>query len=266
MIDGRLGIIIGFEYGNKSNDKLPGTIIDIYRIYKIMEKSGMEEIMLISDINKDKKCENLRKSIINGVVDAGILYFIENMMEKKKYIYCHTLNDIKNLFENVYKYQKIIIYYTGHAKNGDIILPDGNIYDRTQFRTKILEKTNVNSEILIMFDCCQCENLNLPFFYQYDSKEKRSNLKYRLSFCNNKQFIPQKVIYIASASKYEDSATTKKGSYFTLALTNLMKSECSDIYDICKHVHTNSNKSYPQTITIYSTYPNLIKLWSWIFK
>src|SRR3989304_6778972 len=123
----KISILIGFCYDNIEKNKLPGIVIDLYLAYKMSLQMKSDQIIIITDLNKDQNTIILLNAITEGIVDAGILNFIENI--KKKNIY-HKFTDkffLVELLETLVKcMDQIFIYYTGHLFKDNIILPNNN--------------------------------------------------------------------------------------------------------------------------------------------
>jgi len=79
----RRAILIGFEY--KNGKRLPGIPVDLYQVYCFLKNNGWknEEIKILTDIKQDAQTEILKISILDNIVDSGILSFIEDLKERK---------------------------------------------------------------------------------------------------------------------------------------------------------------------------------------
>src|SRR3972149_1864954 len=78
----KISILIGFCYDNIEKNKLPGIVIDLYLAYKMSLQMKSDQIIIITDLNKDQNTIILLNAITEGIVDAGILNFIENIKKK----------------------------------------------------------------------------------------------------------------------------------------------------------------------------------------
>lgn len=262
-------ILIGFRY-KKSRcwTTLPGIIIDLYQAYKTLMKSNPDEIIVVTDIDRDSKTEFLRDAILNQTVDENILDFIVLLKERKQHVLFdkttyNFVNDKISAFLS--DSDNVFIYYTGHAENGNIVLPNDNIWSFCDFRDLIIAKTTYYASIFIAMDCCQGTGLGLPYILK--------NGIYRL--VPDHDFLTHKdVICISSASKYENSAATRNGSFFTQALfkalANKTLSISSVLSSVSKYCQEKSKLitqgAHIQTATIHSSMPNLKIIWPWVFR
>ena len=153
-------ILIGFEYKNK--EKLPGIIIDLYLAYNFLKINGFKdgEIKILTDINIDLKTDVLRTAILEEIVNSDILSFIKDSKDKDIY-YEFTNLEYYNNFETIVKSKTdyMFIYYSGHSKDGNIILPDGSLYSLDLFRDLFVKA----KQCLFILDCCESTGLNLPY-------------------------------------------------------------------------------------------------------
>lgn len=179
---GKIALLIGFCYnyvGCIIDDKrsLPGIIIDLYQTYKYVKKIGINNIKIISDIYHNEEVSKLMKPMIGGIVGEDILDFIDIIqtngyydayVDRKTLIYT-----IRNFITNG---DKLFIYYTGHFKNNKFILPSGSnnitpididtsdpILESDLFRQILIDESSPNAQIFTIFDCCDGNDLNLPF-------------------------------------------------------------------------------------------------------
>lgn len=114
---------------------LPGIIVDLYQAYLFILNMYPDYIIVITDIMNDQKTSILMKAIVDSIVDADILTFIENIKKKDQYyLYQNVQMLINKIMTISYKADKLFIYYTGHAQNGDIILPNNEKLLMKDFR------------------------------------------------------------------------------------------------------------------------------------
>lgn len=246
-------LLIGFEYDRSKKWKtLPGIPVDLYQVYRYCQ-SITRNILVFTDVDRDYKTTVLRQAILDGYVDSNLLSFIEDIKEKKQHrVYkSEKKNGYRmNNFDDVVKdfvmgLDKLILYYTGHAKGGNIILPD-NTQVALDYVREILSKTNVDSQILSILDCCQSDGMTLPYIW--------SDNIYRL---NSNNFLPQQIICLSSSMLNEDSTATRSGSVFTRDLFGYLETHDSV-------VTINELTKLEEPPIIYSSYPQLKKLWNWI--
>ncbi len=249
----RKAILIGFEY--ESSEKLPGITVDLYQVYHFLKKKGWkdEEITIFTDIKKDSHTKILKKSILEKNVDSSILVFIEELKEKKQYCQFTSHNHFNN-FESIFSpSHSLFIYYTGHSKDGNIVLPNKALITFTAF-TKILCKYE---EIFCIMDCCS-GGILLPFVCH----EK----VYRFE---NEVFVKPKIISIAASLETENSVTSISGSFFTKNIIYVLDEPRLSVYQIVEKTNfTNhkNNKDYRQTVNISASYPTLSYIFPWFYS
>jgi len=232
----RKAILIGFQYKHKQ--KLPGISVDLYLVYSFLKKLGWTdtEIIVFTDIKKDEQTEILKAALLEKIVDSKILSFIEDLKERNQYIEFKSTNHYNN-FNTLFKSSdKTFIYYSGHSKNGNLILPNNSLISLDFFRESLTSK-----EIFLIMDCCG-GGIKLPFVL-------KDNL-YRLE--NEKAFVKPEIICIASSLVNEKSITTRTGSMFTKNLLNILS--IKSLYEISKIGN------------ISVSHPNLKTIFNWFYK
>ncbi len=249
-------ILIGFEYSGEK--KLPGILIDLYLAYNFIKSFNNNAIItIISDIKKDSKTKLLRSAILEHIVDSKILSFIKDMKELDIYTtfnssgYYHNLDSTLSKLNN----NNLFVYYTGHSKDGNIILPNESLYSLEIFKLQISK----SKSILCILDCCESTGLKLPFRLRDDI--------FRLE---NTDFIKNKIICISSSLTEQDSIIMTTGSIFTRHIFSLLnnknKSLSSLMEDINLLLYKFCNKyNTKQTVNIYASYPNLVYMFGWLY-
>ncbi len=290
----RVAVLIGFSYNNTlHNSILPGIIIDLYMAYKMALKSRPDKIIIITDITEDQKTQLLFNAIINDIVDESVLSFIEDIKDKRYYHkYINKLELINVLSNYLNIADQVFMYYTGHVKQGQIRLPiykpsnkkkdediqvsfrplnieqpkssninipthidtsDKNIslYD---LRSIILSRVADGSNIFIIMDCCNGSGLSLPFML--------ANKTYELSSCDKPIYPKAHIIHFTSTNLTEDATATINGSWFSQSLFKQLDNNVRFLPHI---LETIRQRYTSQTAMIYSNYPNVKILWSWLF-
>lgn len=268
----KIGILIGFQYcndmfceqifereGKFENLYLPGIIIDLYQSYKFVKNMKPDKILIITDIYEDQKTSLLMKSIVEDIVDSDILTFIETIKNTNEY---HKYKDLKNFINTIsltcYNQNNIFIYYTGHAKNGYLLLPSIEKYPMSDFRELISNSTYHLANIFIVMDCCNGSCLNLPF-----KLEINKSPVYKLVNDTKLFFTKQNIICIVSSLNNENAITSKNGSIFTRAFFKSIKS-CNRL--LSKILIDITSYCSQQTPCIYSSYPNIYLIWNWLLN
>ncbi len=253
-------LLIGFEYiHSKRWDTLPGIPADLYQAYRYT-KTISKNILVFTDIDKDYNTTVLQKAILDGYVDSGLLSFIEDTKERNQYTQYHSnqingynINNFDQIASEFVKgLDRLFIYYTGHGKGGDIILPDNTHVPLSYFRDIIVANTINNCQIISILDCCESNGMELPYKY--------IDGNYHLI---NHNFVHQRILCISSSHSNEDSAATRSGSLFTRILFGYLYSHFNQVITISALLDVVSTRS---NICIYSTYPNIRILWNWFVK
>lgn len=256
-------LLIGFEYKKSLNwSTLPGIIIDLYLIYKFFYKSNPDKISTITDIVYDVETKILKQAIFDQIVDENILEFIDTLKENNQHLVYFDLETFKMQIKNsCINASQLVIYYTGHSKDGYMILPNETILAFDEFRLNVLSYCKSNADVLIITDCCQGTGMGFPYQLILNNEPI-----YRLTPNLNKVFPKQNIICISSAMKDEDSAATKEGSFFTQTLYLLLSENIRDLSVLLNKLISNCNSKHPQTAMIHSSYPNIKLLFKWIYK
>lgn len=231
----KVSILIGFEYNQKKY--LPGIKLDISNVYSFVKKINSDRILIVSD----------HKITFN--------------ISKNTYVYQY--NDVIQLLYMLKTYitdsDQLLIYYTGHSENKALLLPDYNYLLIEQLKQVLIENSRSYAQILVLLDCCQGSNLDLPYLLINDS--------YKLTNSNDKIFITQHIILCSSTLQNEDSVTSKNGSLFTKILFQILTlyPQYKQITQIVNLVLEHSTKIFKQTVTVHSSYPNDYILWNWVY-
>lgn len=259
-------LLIGFEYMKTKRWKtLPGIPADLYQVYRYCQsKSITKNILVFTDVNRDYKTDVLKRAILDGYVDSNLLSFIEDTKDRNQHeLYKsskksgYNVNNFDRVIRDFVKdLDRLLIYYTGHGKDGDLILPDNTHVSLDYFRDLIVSHVTTNSQIVTIFDCCQSNGMKLPYLY--------SNGNYNL---NSQNFVRPSVICISSTQVDQDSTATRSGSLFTRLLFGYLYNKPNQTYSIDNLMCLDEdydNKNV--TITIHSSYPNIKFLWSWVTR
>jgi len=250
-------LLIGFQYKYSQHiKKLPGIAVDLYQVYSFFKNIENKEIKIFTDIDIDSKTDILKRSIIDNVVDSGILSFIEDTKDKKQHqlykSHTHYNNFEKIISQWCKEAKQLIIYYTGHSKNQNIILPNDSFFSFERFLSCITRNTDTKCQILIIMDSCNCIGLHLPFYLNGDV--------FRLSF-NKKIFVNRDIICISSSNENESSTATKKGSHFTQKLFDVLeKYKNLSLPSVLKKL-----QKFNESFNIYSSVPTLKYIWGWVY-
>lgn len=279
----RKAFLIGFEYDKEK--KLPGITVDLYIVYNFLKNNGWkdEEISILTDIEKDYTTDVLKIAILKQVADPEILSFIEDCKERKIYhlfkAHNHYNNFLsflslkknlgKNLKENL-KGEHNFVYYSGHCKENNIILPNRSLISFDIFRKTLTNNSNaksilqpnsnenkvkIKSKTVLIMDCCE-GGIELPWILN----DKIYRLKDEISLTN---FVEEEIICISSSLENENSTISKSGSYFTRSLFKNLEKNDLFLFNILKKTNFSSSK---QTPNISASYPNLLYIPAFIYS
>jgi hypothetical protein len=245
----RKAILIGFEY--KLGKRLPGITVDLYLMYKFLKGKGWrdEEILVFTDVKKDYHTKILKKSILEKNIGSDILIFIEELKERKQYAEFSTnghYNNFSSIFPSV---DNLFVYYTGHSKDRNIVLPNSAFSSFEVFANML----NKSKEAFCIMDCCS-GGVILPFICHEN-----------LFRFENEIFYKNKILSIASSMHDENSITTIVGSIFTKKILSIIAEENLSIFkilDLCSSHLTRDT----QTTNISSTYPDIRQIPAWFYS
>lgn len=222
-------ILIGFKYNGEN--ELPGAIIDLWIANKFFIKNGYKPIIFTDIINSNQYDNFLdTATIINDNLEI-------------------ILTNLNNPIGN-----KLILYYTGHGRNNNILLPNGVEFSINKIK-KILDRLECN-KYLYIFDGCHIGNINFPYYY-----DKPSN---KVKFINgNIELTPtsSKILFITSSGIHSPALSTRKGSLFShpffakLTFSNKLNDIVSYIDNNIKQIQEmHKYDEYHQSFEIYSSH------------
>ena len=246
----RKAILIGFEY--RLGKRLPGITVDLYLMYKFLRSKGWknEEIIVFTDVRKDYHTKVLKKSILEKNVGSDILVFIEELKERKQY-YEFVTNGHYNNFSSIFSgCENLFVYYTGHSKDRNIILPNSLPLSFELF-TSFLSKSK---EVFCIMDCCS-GGITLPFICHENV--------FRFE---NEIFYKSKILSIASSLDNENSITSIVGSIFTKKILSIIQEGNLSIYKILSLCSCLSGTRDRQTINISASYPDIRYVFPWFYS
>lgn len=255
------GILIGFVYQD-SKTPLLGVLVDLYRVYLFLEKNGCQKIDLITDLSDDPSSINYRQTILDGYVDANLLSFISSIKKQERYHYVSKSEELKNVLGsllNVKNNHRLFIYMTGHGEEKSFLCPKDRITWSDLQRTIFTPLTS-RHQVIMFLDSCHAWDFQLPFILS-----KKDN---RLFFIGTTFFPPFQLILLTT--KGDKAAMTLSGSLATGSLINLLEKNYRDCYDLCQRINsdlstTETLRSLNLQLVVYTTFPNLYRLWSWLW-
>lgn len=276
-------VLIGFDYYNSNEDTLPGTLNDIRGIYEYFNELSPKKITLITDIETE---DNSKK----GIIDPNDVIFINKTKSCDEYIlYDGKRNMLDIITKTITGAEKVLFYYTGHSHNQKIMLPDkkvtyldevnylddfidkndneenkeNNFLSFETLKSIFLKQTTKKSQIVFWMDCCYGNGLGLPFMM---------NLKNGIYYLNGDiiNMPTQEIICVSASLSNQSSFSDIGGSVFTKELLNKMeeykKNKKSPKYvDLIREIGFKNLNRYSQTFNVFSSRPNLKKMWHWLF-
>lgn len=130
-------------------------------------------------------------------------------------------------------------------------------------KSTVLATTSPGCQVLFLMDCCYANGLGLPF---------KMNLKtgvYHLTE-NFKNIPKQNVVCISASLTNQSSFSDKHGSIFTREFFENIrkykkKKKSPEYIDLVREIGFKNLNQYSQTLNIFSSRPNLKKMWHWVF-
>jgi len=252
--------IIAFKYERRLKE-LPGIVIDIYRIYQIAKRwhtiYSSLDLFIITDIQKDEAIRFLKTALLSGIVDEKILSFIQDRYNDNTLIFYTDKSQLLGMLrDQCYKESRIFLYYTGHGKNGNFVLPNSDYVSLNEIRGRIVSKSNPDADIFIVLDCCNATNMNL--LYQYNGD------KWVFNKSENIEYVSQNLILITSTLPDEESVATETGSIFTYILYEILLERIKDLDIVYKKISDACIEKINIHPSIYSSYGYEKKIWDWV--
>jgi hypothetical protein len=240
-------VLIVFKY---KKNILHGSLIDLYLTYHHALKITDENLIdIITDID-DISFESLRNSITEKIINPQD-YEMENFLKKLSNV--KTKNDILLNDSNIY--DKIVIYFSGHCENGNLLLPNQDEYSFSKFKSDVLKISSPDAKIFCILDCCEPPDFNLQ--YKFEDNIFVLNSKY--------DYISQTFLLITSSDENQKSNMKMSGSIFTKYLFQLLsKREFKKIKKEVNDKIRNENHDLEQHMNIYCSKNIFPILWNWL--
>lgn len=292
----KLAIIIGFQYEQDiaTDDdpafrgQLPGISIDIYQAVKQSRLAGFDDIIVITDLYMDERTTLVNRALNDGIVDIDILELIKTLTANNEYYYYSKKKDIlSKIKELLPNYNRLFIYYTGHAFRGYILFPrhgqgfstinDHHIPSIDDDRWKIVDLKQMlidncprSLQSVIVMDCCNGNGMNLPYIMKSGKFRLNDNVT------DPWYFHPQQMICFSSAMPDEDSEAGRDGSTFSLHFFSLLREAKNNDHNIktcdlsllyfLTTIQNNCLTQYDQTAMIHVSHPVIRSLWPWLIN
>jgi hypothetical protein len=248
----RVAILVGFCYKNGVEEYLPGVTIDLYLMYKLALRAKMDTV-IVTDIDEAEPTEILTEAIIDEIADRDLYTFMERTQEQRELFRGKQWLE-KRIGEISDRASDILFYYSGHADNGNFILPS---LERMKMDS-LLDYLDRPCRALIVTDCCNGDSWNLPYRYKK---------RFRLVAPPDRRFIEGNVLVLSASKEGESSYASRRGSSFTRSLA-----KCLGLCGVRKGARLTLEQlinllqqSYrDSTVAIHSSYPGHRELWGWI--
>ncbi len=267
-------------------NELPGALVDLYLSYQHAKRIGCEDIQIITDLEDDQKTDLLVRAMIDKIVDHHIIEFIDDMKRAKILNLYTGINRLNELVKkSVSKADQLFVYFSGHALNGDMILPNSKIrfqkvphyseetgltmlktvkieednihhYSLYKFRQLICNETTRTCQHFIVLDCCQSDGMLLSFRFC-----AKNNI-FKLSPSPDRKYTKKNILCLSSSSHVENSISTRNGSVFSISLFRNCMSKIHTYPDLCENLE--ENLSMTQKSIIYTSNPKNTSVWNWM--
>lgn len=249
----KLGILIIFSYGKE----LPGAVQDIYHAATYLLKI-CDKITIFTDVKEDEDIRIMSQNFNMGLVKADAIQIINNFHKQKLIQIIRTSRQLLDGLIHIVdkKIKQIFLYYSGHSINGQIIGPDQSKVEFTTLLEIFTSRTLSTTQIFIVLDACYANGMNLR--YQLDDRGH-----YFLIPEGNK--INHKVICVSSTTDSQRSLSSSFGSIFTRYFFENLSGNNRDLGKLVAHVTGKCQLSNDQNVCVHASFPDLTKLWSWIY-
>lgn len=251
-----MALLMVFSYLTSIQDeyrqKISSVIFDLYQAYNYLKNICWEDIYIITDIPNNLDIKGLMKPITKGIVNADIVTFVSELNASYS-----NMENLLKIVENIaMNHDRLFIYYSGHAYKNKLILPRLDINKNETLDIKDLINhlsihSHKNSQIFCIFDCCQLTDIGLP----YKMKDDIYNL-YDIS-----HLYPQEIICLTSSN--DDAFIINYGSMFSFFLFKYLK-KINDLATLLKKLNKSCSSLFDQTANVYSSYPDIKIIWSWV--
>ena len=247
-------VLIGFQYSRSAQERLVGTIVDLYRAYRYTRKIGCEQVLIITDIEHTDFPLEIITAIAKKAADGGIITFLQTYPA----LVVTTIDGFRSALTQIPSGGKLVAYYSGHGANHTLILPDGNPFDMHTFRDTLLEHLDHNGELFCIVDCCHSHGLFLPFAFE------QKDFQLREGYLN---FLRPRIMLLTSSQEHRDSQSTHLGSVFSRFLFDwLGQGNGLRLYQLRQDISKKmtDEESSTQHIGIYTSWKEVPLLWPWV--
>lgn len=253
----RTALLIGFSYTNGVETKLPGVSIDLYLMYRLAQVSKADNILVVTDIDKDEDNQLLTEAIVSEIADLDLYNFISRLKTQPGYIAYRNKQQLQELISQACQSDQLFLYYSGHGAEDSFILPSLERLD-TCWIVDTIRCCRV-CQSLIVLDCCNA-SIDLPY---------KLAGRYRL---RSRNFVRPNILCLAASQQGESSYASGRGSTFTRSLVRALGAGCL-VDKGRRRSHRNLNHLVQRitseykgsTVNVYSSHPNINNMYSWLY-
>lgn len=265
-------ILIGFKYApnKKTTTPLPGVSLDINRIIEHY-KGRISNAIILSNIKSVKF--NMSHNDDNDDDDLRPFKRSSNSeicKHTKTNIMYNYVSDAPSLLHHIKKYCKynernnrVIVYYSGHGRKGNMMLPNDTRLSFSFLLNTLVRAINVPSvhkKLLVIADCCDPGTFDLP--YKFSGGTRVSLTSTCSNYMNNKNV---SCMVVTSASVAKKAITHyENASFFTCVLLEQFRQNNINIDTIRRVIKARSKQiGHYQIMSCYTSERTKPFLWSW---
>jgi hypothetical protein len=198
---------------------------------------------------------------LNGIkVDLELMQNYCRRVGLKPTTISDLTNDTPNYSQAIFNYvdihtnEPLLLYFTGHAKDSCLILPDGTLC-MNRLRKHILSR--VINNVLVVMDCCNSSGFGLPYELTTNGYKQR-DISFDISTTTTN------MLCISSSRIDEKAVISSQGSPFTRTLVQLLEQRVLYLPLLLSRLKEACSTYIRQTPTIFSNTKTLV-LWLWVF-
>jgi len=251
----KIALLIGFQYDDDSSKRmgrqfLPGTLPDLYRMYKLILDKQFDIIYIVSDMYMTTS-DMYKLTQSNSDIEMDI-YTMSNSITPYQ-----NKQQLQDIFIETLHSPCGFIYYSGHSLGTKLLLPGMDYISDTEVFRWMSDIESELIETLLIFDCCHGHNFLLP--YMHDGNV------YRL-VNDTKHYFPHKIISLCASQSDQVSYSEIDGSYLTKSLFQHLQSDKPElkIQEFMKKVVYDVGSVTETKPKIYASYPNLHYIFPWL--
>jgi hypothetical protein len=203
-----------------------------------------DRVVIVSDISVEDATENMRSAILRGDVKTDVLEFVGRCRNEGRLFSWSPEIDFLSLLHDPEE-TRVLVYFSGHGKNGAIRLPDGSFFPLE----RVTHHTSPRTEVVVVADCCNASTLDLPFVY---SDERWSRVLPPSSRDT------KRILSFTSSQHNESSYTSVHGSRFTELFCHVLE------LHYCITDMTRCFQAHHTQMTCAASFPEAQDLFRWM--